>query len=314
MKPCKACQNATGNLTHVAREMMLGRRTEFGYQECARCGSLQIQEVPPDLANYYPSSYYSFQKPGALKSFLKRQWASHTYRHSSLIGRLLSVPLGENPSLAALRQLNLQPHTAILDVGCGSGDLLLDLASLGFQHLRGVDPYNSEEIRFNGIIIWNTELSAVPEQFDLIMFHHSLEHMEEPRQVFRDTAKLLKPGGTVLIRVPVAGCFAWREYQRDWVQLDAPRHLFIPSAKAIQILADEFGFTLVRTVYDSTEFQFWGSEQYKQDVSLSDKESHQKKPVNLLFPNQIIREYRRRAEELNRQAQGDQACFFLQRK
>ena len=314
MSPCKACQNTNGNTTHVAREMMLGRRTEFRYQECSRCGSLQIEEVPSNLADYYPSSYYSFQKPGALKSFLKRKWAAYTYRQNGLAGRILSVPLGENPSVAALRPLNLTPDTAILDVGCGNGDLLLDLATLGFRHLRGVDPYNKDEIRFNGIIIWNTELSAVTERFDLIMFHHSLEHMAEPRQAFQQTTRILKPGGTVLIRVPVAGSFAWQEYKTNWVQLDAPRHLFIPSAKAIQILAEEFGFELSKTVYDSTEFQFWGSEQYQRDISLSDKQSHQKNPLNLLLPKDTIREFRRRAHELNEKGGGDQACFYLRTK
>src|SRR5690606_1058621 len=125
---------------------------------------------------------------------------------------------------------------------------------------------------------------------------------------------LIKPGGTILIRVPVAGSWAWHEYKTNWVQLDAPRHLFIPSDKGMQILAQDSGFNICNAVYDSTELQFWGSEQYQHDISLSDKQSHQKNPLNLLFPGRTIRSYRRRANELNNRNAGDQACFYLRKK
>lgn len=314
MSACKACENREGNILHTAREMMLGMRTEFQYQECSRCGSLQIQEVPGDLGDYYPSSYYSFQKPSGAKAFLKRHWAAYSYRKRGVVGRALALGLGENQSVAALREVKLEPETAILDVGCGSGDLLFDLSYLGFRHLRGADPYNREEIRHEGVVIWNCSLGEVKEQFDLIMFHHSLEHMAEPRQVFMEIERALKPGGTVLIRVPVAATYAWRKYRTNWVQLDAPRHLFIPSARGLGWLAEAVGFEVAKTVYDSTDFQFWGSEQYQQDISLADKRSHHKNPLKVLFPDERIRTFRKNAEELNQAKDGDSACFYLRRK
>src|SRR5690606_17617266 len=112
---------------------------------------------------------------------------------------------------------------------------------------------NREEIRHGEVVIWNCSLSEVKEQFDLIMFHHSLEHMAEPRQVFTEVARLLRPGGTVLIRVPVAGAYAWRQYGANWVQLDAPRHLFIPSAGGMKLLGEAVGFQVTKTIYDSTD-------------------------------------------------------------
>ena len=60
---CKICGNVQGNHLHLAKERLLNLRHEFKYLECASCYSLQIVETPANLAEYYPSEYYSFQKP-----------------------------------------------------------------------------------------------------------------------------------------------------------------------------------------------------------------------------------------------------------
>jgi predicted SAM-dependent methyltransferase len=315
MMMCRGCGNKEQNRHFVAREMMLGRRTKFDYFECAQCGSLQITEVPPDLSEYYPRGYYSFQKPGKLKSYLKGQWANYSYSGKSFVGRLLASFMDRNPAAVALKRLNPEPTTAILDVGCGGGDLLHDLATLGFNNLKGADPYNENEIDLGcGVIIWKKRLEEIRQNFEVIMLHHTFEHIYEPKTVFSEAHRLLKPGGTLLIRVPVASCFAWRHYRTDWVQLDAPRHLFIPSAKCIHQLASEFGFAVASEYYDSSDFQFWGSEQYKRDISLSDKRSHHRSIQKVIFPTREIRSFRKRAMELNEQKDGDSACFYLRKR
>src|ERR1051325_8309686 len=149
MNTCRGCGNGNGNSTFVAREMMLGMRTQFDYMEFSNCRSLQIVQVPDDLSKYYPAGYYSFQKPGALKEYLKHQWARFSYDGTGFLGRALSMLMGKNPAVLALSRLNLSRDARILDVGCGSGDLLRDLATLGFVHLRGADPYNEKELRFD---------------------------------------------------------------------------------------------------------------------------------------------------------------------
>jgi SAM-dependent methyltransferase len=312
MKTCRGCGNSNGNRDYSAKEMMLGRRTTFDYFECAECGSVQIVGIPPDLSDYYPPGYYSFQKPGKAKVFLKRKWANYSYTRNDLIGRILAKFMGENPAVVAVRKLNLSPGAAILDVGCGSGDLLQDLFSLGFINLRGTDPYNKEDIKFDGgILIWKKQLEQIHEHFDVVMLHHSLEHMFDPKSVFAETYRILATGGTLLIRVPLAGTYAWRKYKTNWVQLDAPRHLFIPSQLCIEKLATRFSFRLSSVFYDSTDFQFWGSEQYSRDIPLSDPRSHHRRPLNLIFPDTKIRQFKDKAKELNHAKDGDSGCFYL---
>lgn len=76
-------------------------------------------------------------------------------------------------------------------------------------------------------------------EFDLIMFHHSLEHMSEQRGVLARVRKLLATGGWCLIRLPVVPNDAWQEFRENWVQLDAPRHEIIHSVDSLTRLAGE---------------------------------------------------------------------------
>ncbi len=308
---CRICQNAENHRTFTAREMMFGFRDEFTYFECSKCGCVQIAEVPANLGKYYPPNYYSFQKAGALKSALKGRWASYSYHGRGLIGRAMALVLGKNQGVESVKRAGVTKGAAILDVGCGSGDLLLLLHSLGFTNLTGADPFLAADIVYeNGVKVWRKELSEISQKFDVIMLHHSFEHVTDPAEVLRQGARLLNPGGVLIIRVPVAGSAAWKTYGVNWVQLDAPRHIFLPSVASMKVLAERTGLRLGEVVHESNEFQFWGSEQYVRDIPLHDPRS-----LAPLWKQALahckLKQYRARAAELNRKGEGDSACFYF---
>ena len=135
----------------------------------------------------------------------------------------------------------------------------------------------------------------------------------EQQDTLQQAYNILNPGGVVLLRVPTVSSFAWQHYGVHWVQLDAPRHLYLNSLQSIQVLAQKTGFTLEQTVYDSNAFQFWGSEQYEQNIPLQDPRSYAIAPQNASFDAQRIRDFATRANELNAAQQGDQAAFYLRK-
>jgi len=94
------------------------------------------------------------------------------------------------------------------------------------------------------------------------------------------------------------------------VQLDAPRHIFLHSVRSIEICAEVAGLRVADIDFDSTAFQFWGSEQYKRGIPLESEQSFLKGNRSL-FKKQDIRRFREHADNLNRSQQGDQACFYL---
>jgi len=313
---CKICGNNDDNRPYKPREMMLGLRDEHSYFECAKCGCLQIESVPENLPTYYPENYYSYKKTGTsnlLKKQLIRFRDQYAVAGKSLIGHLIYFSSPE-PKLNTLKSLNLEKTSRIMDVGCGAGNLLYSLKEIGFENLLGIDPFNDDDIKYeNGLTIEKKSLHEVNGEWDLIMFHHSFEHVYDQHEVLQKVHKLLASNGSCLIRIPTVSSYAWMHYGLDWVQLDAPRHLFLHSVDSMRLLAEKNGFKLEHVLYDSNALQFWGSEQYKKDIPLRDKKSYAESINNSIFTAKEIKTFEKRAKELNALNQGDQAAFYLKK-
>lgn len=317
---CRICGNEDGNKIHLAKEMMMGTRDLFEYLECTRCGCIQLKDIPEDLAAYYPDNYYSYQ-------LVPQNWVDNPANWSrakwkvAIKRRMLKMVLSEFPGassvmrflrlgkeMRSLTRIRLKSNDSILDVGCGRGWLLHTLRELGYKNVLGIDPYIQSAIEYgNGLTIKKATLQdSCVKQCDLVMFHHSFEHSPFPREDLAAAFRALRKGGICLIRIPLASSWAWRHYQVNWVQLDAPRHIYLHTAKSIEIMAGEVGFRLKGIVYDSSAFQIWGSEQYMKNISL---EESRFQPI--LFSKKELAELQNRADHLNSEGNGDQAAFYL---
>lgn len=291
---------------------MFGMRNVFPYFLCDNCGCLQIESVPSNIAHYYPEEYYSLAPPAAqtVRRTLRRFRDGSYTQGRSLLGRTLAA-LAPSPELYAVQRLSIKPDAAICDVGCGSGALLRRMRDIGFRSLFGIDPFLKEESREQGFEIHRLSLDQLDGRFDLIMFHHSFEHMPEPRQALGRVRQLLKPTGRCLVRVPTVSSWAWEHYRENWVQLDAPRHFFLHSARSLSILAGLVGMELIDLWYDSTSFQFM-SELYAARIPLRDSRGNGSQGTIravVQIPKALVR--RLRAQRLNRAGRGDSLAVVL---
>lgn len=320
MDVCRICGNTESNARFTAREMMFGTREEFEYFSCPRCGCLQIVDIPGDMSRHYPKDYYSYSprlprtRFSGLRRYLKLQRLKVILgERDSWFGRLLASRWPASQRLAEwFKPVGVRAGDAILEVGCGQGGLLLDLADEGFRALTGVDPYMDKDLEYpHGVRVFKRRLDEVDGRFDFAMIHHAFEHLPDPLQALKDFRRLLATGRHVLIRIPVADA-AWEEYGVDWVQLDAPRHFFLHTERSMGILAGKAGFRIQLVTYDSSEFQFMGSEQYRMGIPLRDPRSYKVNPSKSAFAPEQVAAYRKRAADWNRERKGDSACFFLQ--
>lgn len=322
---CRVCDYTGEVQNYTAREMMFGWKDSFSYFQCPSCETLQIRNVPTDLSRFYPDNYGAYnvaftRKPhkDGIRNRI-RIWRNRLYLDQRRIYSLFLkkvFPFYEDIP-AFFEGVKIDSRTKILDVGCGDGDLLLKLASIGFRNLTGVEPFQKDPVKsFGGVRIVNCRLEQMQGQFDFIMLHHVLEHMPNPHSALQSIHRLLPAGGVCLLRIPTVSSYAWKEYGVDWVQLDAPRHLYLFSMKSIEYLASRYGFRTINKIWDSTEFQIWGSEQYRRNIPLMSKVGFGKgwfQPASKEL-EEIALLGKAVAEELNRTSRGDQIQLLLRRE
>ncbi len=326
VQSCPACSAASLNVVLAVRENMFGIEEQFDYFVCDRCGTLALISIPEDMSSYYPTNYYSVDldperalgAPG-VRQFAQLVIGSVLWGRGALSGiataliprRQLRTLVSVLSSIRAAGLVNGR-KTRVLDVGCGSGMLVFALGLAGVQDVTGVDPFMSAERNLStGGRLIRQDLSEVQGLYDLIMFHHSFEHVRGPEATLREALKLLTPGGRVLIRMPTSSSDAFETYGAAWVQLDAPRHLVVLSRQGVDSLCQRVGATVVSVDDDSTGFQFWGSEQYLLKIPLMDGRSVMIAPREAPFSKTQLQGWEKQAVVLNGQGRGDQAAWVI---
>lgn len=326
---CRVCERKDSHPSFRIREMMFGTRAAFTYFQCKSCGCLQISKIPDDLSRYYPVDYYSHQpantkvQNGLLSRSLEKLLITSAlfdkgYKLSRIAKRFVSLPdyfFRSRPEL--LRRAGIRNfHARILDVGCGGqAQWLQDLQRTGFSNLLGIDPFIKADLNVHGIPIRQIDISSYANHssghFDLITLHHSLEHIPNQLDTLSATKRLLAPSGTCAIRIPTASSLAWEKYGVDWVELDAPRHLYLHSKQSLQELAKSIGLELFDIQYDTTAFEFYGSEQYKLGIPLTDPRSLWVNPASTVFSHETQRTFEELASQANIDGSAGRACFFF---
>lgn len=312
---------------------MFGTREIFAYFECQACGCLQLINPPQDMSPYYPPNrYYSSNvalpeitvKKGFRRYSFNRRNEAQVFAYKNGWGQIAKRrPAGEvaalMPTLSFMQEYTLLRqmgyNAAILDVGCGKGVFLYQLASIGFQNLEGVDPFAKNivdsklNIRIRAMHL--EELGA--EKYDLITMHHSLEHVPDTSSALRAVKRLLRTGGVCKIEVPIMGCAAWQQYQTNWFDLDAPRHLYLHTAKSLEIAATEAGLLIKHKDYSNIPFTFYGSEMYSRDISLYEEGADRPRDLTTIFTAEEIGALDALSTKANSSGRGGFGVFILQR-
>jgi SAM-dependent methyltransferase len=318
MSKCRICRRGDPARVLDVPEMMFGTRETFSYEHCGECGSLQIENVPQDVSRYYPSDYYAHSAPRGVVALLRELVLTAWYAIPVLAPKALHRMLAAMPLLGVrletspfqpLASVGLRRDYRILDVGGGNGEKLRVLRRLRYRNLTLVDPAAPFDGKRRGIRYLRGRIVDVEGQYDLIMFHHSLEHVPDLDEELTAARTRLAADGRVLVRMPKLPNAAFERYGASWVQIDAPRHTHIPTVEGFRLVAERSGLTVEASGDDSTDFQFWGSDEYARGIPRPKSRVLRRGRAALLAPARWGE--RRRAAELNAKGLGDQGWFIL---
>lgn len=321
---CPAC-GESGYSPLTVREMMFGTGESFPYASCKGCGTVWLTEIPVDYSPYYPEDYYSVDldpertlgRPGVsqftsfvVRSALNGRHIAASFSRKVLRRRQFQTFMTMLDSIA-LAGLARGRDSRILDVGCGSG-MLVYAMSLARFGVEGLDPFAPDDRTFDtGATIRKAYLNELERSYDLVMFHHSFEHVLDPRETLIQAGSVLSDQGRILIRMPTVSSEAFDTYGADWVQLDAPRHTAVFSRAGVRRLCEDLNFEVLTVRDDSGSFQFWGSEQHRAGIAFTSPQSHFLNPHASPFRAEQIAAWDRRAAEVNAEGRGDQAVWVI---
>jgi len=326
---CRICDTQDFHPTYTGCEMMFGTRELFEYFQCNQCQCLQISDIPLNLGSYYPNDYYSLvqkkEKENPIKNFiLKQRFRNAIFDKGYKINKILSYFIAMPEFIIDYKHniVNLLKSSSItnydarfLDIGCGHSSAWLNaLSVMGFKNLFGIDPYIGKDKKHGKVKILKKDLIDLEGEFDLITMHHSLEHISDQKLTISLASKLLSKNGTLIIRIPTVSSYVWEKYKEKWVEMDAPRHLYLHSKTSIELLIKQADLEIFREIPEAIDFEFYGSEQYKRNIHLTDSQSHWLTRDNLLFSEEELSDFNKMADEVNRKNEAGRICLFIRKK
>ena len=138
---------------------MYGGRQEFIYRACKQCETLSLVNPPSDWAPFYGKAYYSYSSQSPIKLWIKSKRNSFEWDGKSLLGHLFFKLFGSSKVIDWVKKCRVNKHSRIVDIGCGSGQMLRELAAISFSSLTGIDPfmkvtYESKSLKLKKMILW----------------------------------------------------------------------------------------------------------------------------------------------------------------
>ncbi len=166
------------------------------------------------MNNHYNKSYYQWQKKSASLGAMIDLWHFQPY---------------------------IKITDSVLDFGCGDGSIL---EKLQCKRRFGVEINKSaiQQAKKRGIGIF-TSISdiASTQKFDVIISHHSLEHVHNPFEVLQDLKKHTKKGGYNVHVVPIDD---WR-MEKQYDPHDINQHLYTWTPRLLGNVFSKAGFRIV---------------------------------------------------------------------
>jgi len=137
-------------------------------------------------------------------------------------------------------QPHVRPTDTVLDFGCAGGSLVAGLVAARRIGVEVNDVARAAAVEKYGIEAYRTLAEVEDGSVDVVVTNHTLEHLASPFEALQQIRPKLKPGGKLVIVVPIDD---WRA-QKRWRPGDINRHLFTWTPLNLGNLLDEAGYVV----------------------------------------------------------------------
>lgn len=231
---CAVCgaDDTCSVLFHDELSLRSRSRTRWRIVRCRNCGLVYVNP----RARQDPEAGYTDDEYGFARSHLADLGTD-----------------GRPHALRVLDDLGREPPGRLLDVGCATGEFLLEARRRGWDTF-GVEmsPYAAAVARRRGLDVRVGSLSDArlpPGGFDAVTLLDVIEHLRDPKAELREIHRLMKAGGRLIVETP-----NWRSIYRvllrgRWAALQPRLHLLYFDAWTLGRLLQSSGFEVgsVRT-------------------------------------------------------------------
>ena len=232
---CTNCESTNFNLLFSGRDRLHSQDGEFSLIKCQDCGLVHLTPQPgrKEIQQYYPEDYISF--PKAIED--ETSWFRRLDRRYGLHRRCREVILrAGSPG-------------RLLDVGCATGIFLNGMKQRGWE-VYGVEPshyaaeYGRKRFKLNIFEGYLNEINFQEEFFNVVTLWDVLEHVPDPHNLLSEIARILKPGGLLVISLPNPCSWETGIFKEYWAGWDIPRHFHIFPVATLRQLVNKTGLGL----------------------------------------------------------------------
>jgi SAM-dependent methyltransferase len=203
------------------------------------------------LPKYYESEDYISHTDGKRTLFEKTY---HLVKRNAIKGKVSLLNKEQNSK------------GKLLDIGCGTGDFLVEAKNQGWSILGFEPNSDAKRLAANKGVLFTDDIFTLPENtFDAVTMWHVLEHVPNLQEYITNLKRIIKPNGTIIIAVPNYKSYDAKYYNRFWAAYDVPRHLWHFSKNSIKRLFSDVDIELkkVKPMWFDSFYVSLLSEKYK---------------------------------------------------
>lgn len=234
---CPVCDK-TGFSNYLDIKDYFLSQEKFNVSRCDNCGFLFTNPRPDEkgIQKYYQSDEY----------------LSHSKDKKGILSSVYNIV--RNYSIRKKYNLivKLKPSGSILDIGCGTGEVLKHFSDNGWA-VQGIEPAEKARNYAKNTLdlpVDNEEQlnQTKSNSFDVITLWHVLEHVPKLHERMKQINRILKDDGVLIVALPNHNSWDAQHFSSFWAAWDIPRHLYHFSQKTFSLLAQKHQFNLVDTL------------------------------------------------------------------